>query len=152
MKIEEIIELIEAVNKNDISKFSYEKDGEKLQIGKNSPKIIYEGSNLVQEPLLLSTQKVDKVATNVEKDEEKDIKSGNIIVSPLVGTFYKAASPDSKPFVEVGSKVKKGQVLGIIEAMKLMNEIESEFEGEVEAILVNDGDVVEFGQALFRIR
>ena len=81
-----------------------------------------------------------------------EIGSDNVIISPLVGTFYASSSPDAEPFVKVGDTVKKGQVLGIIEAMKLMNEIESEFDGVVEAILVNNEDVVEYGQPLFRIR
>ena len=70
----------------------------------------------------------------------------------MVGVFYAASSPDAEPFVKVGDQVKKGQILGIIEAMKLMNEIESEYDGIVEAILVKNEDVVEFGQSLFRIR
>lgn len=74
------------------------------------------------------------------------------MTSPLVGTFYSASSPDAENFVQIGDHVKKGQVLGIIEAMKLMNEIESDFDGIVEAILVNNEDVVEYGQPLFRIR
>ena len=152
MKIEEIIQLIEAVNKNNVDKFSYEKEGEKLHIGKNMPKVIYESSAKVQEMPVIAGTNVQNQAVNMEKETITDIDSGNVVNSPLVGTFYKAASPDSKPFVEVGTKVKKGQILGIIEAMKLMNEIESDFDGVVEAILVNDGDVVEFGQALFRIR
>ena len=75
-----------------------------------------------------------------------------MITSPLVGTFYSASSPDADPFVKEGDTVKKGQVLGIIEAMKLMNEIESEFDGVVEAVLVSNEEVVEYGQPLFRIR
>lgn len=80
------------------------------------------------------------------------IGSDKVVVSPLVGTFYAAPSPDADCFVQVGDAVKKGQVLGIIEAMKLMNEIESEFDGVVEAILVKSEEVVEYGQPLFRIR
>ena len=74
------------------------------------------------------------------------------VKAPLVGTFYNAASPDSEPFVSVGDTVKKGQVLGIIEAMKLMNEIESEYDGVVEAILVENEQMVEYGQPLFLIK
>ena len=84
--------------------------------------------------------------------ENGDAAAGNVVTSPLVGTFYAAASPDAEPFVKVGDTVKKGQVLGIIEAMKLMNEIESEYDGVVEAVLVKNEDVVEYGQPLFRIR
>ena len=82
----------------------------------------------------------------------ESIGSDKVVASPLVGTFYNAASPDSDAFVSVGDTVKKGQVLGIIEAMKLMNEIESEYDGVVEAVLVNNEEVVEYGQPLFRIR
>jgi acetyl-CoA carboxylase biotin carboxyl carrier protein len=76
---------------------------------------------------------------------------GNVITSPIVGTFYRAPAPDKPPYVEPGATVKKGQVICIVEAMKLMNEIESEFEGRVTAILVEDGEPVEFGQPLMRI-
>ena len=90
---------------------------------------------------------------SVQKDQEtEDIGSDQVVTSPLVGVFYAASSPDAEPFVKVGDQVKKGQILGIIEAMKLMNEIESEYDGIVEAILVKNEDVVEFGQPLFRIR
>lgn len=74
-----------------------------------------------------------------------------IIKAPMVGTFYGASSPDSEPFISVGKVVKKGEVVCIIEAMKLMNEIESECNGTIAEILVNDGDMVEYGQPLFKI-
>ena len=77
--------------------------------------------------------------------------SGNTVSSPLVGTFYASPSPDAEPFVKTGDRVKKGQVLGIIEAMKLMNEIESEFDGTVKEILVENEQMVEFGQPMFVI-
>ena len=80
------------------------------------------------------------------------MESDKVVVSPLVGVFYSASSPDAEDFVKVGDIVKKGQVFGIIEAMKLMNEIESEYDGVVEAILVKNEDVVEYNQPLFRIR
>ncbi len=80
------------------------------------------------------------------------VESDRVVTSPLVGIFYSASSPEAEAFVKVGDRVKKGQVLGIIEAMKLMNEIESEYDGVVEAILVKNEDVVEYGQPLFRIR
>lgn len=82
---------------------------------------------------------------------KEEIKEGNIVKSPMVGTFYSKSSPTSNPYVEVGSEVKKGTVLCIVEAMKLMNEIESEFNGKIAEVLVKDGESVEYGQPLFRI-
>ena len=76
---------------------------------------------------------------------------GHTITSPLVGTFYSSPSPDAPSFVNVGDRVKKGQVIGIIEAMKLMNEIESDYDGVVTEILIKNEETVEFGQPLFRI-
>ena len=89
------------------------------------------------------------VATEPVKKEE--VKEGNIVKSPMVGTFYSKSSPTSNPYVEVGSEVKKGTILCIVEAMKLMNEIESEFAGKIAEVLVKDGEAVEYGQPLFRI-
>lgn len=83
--------------------------------------------------------------TNVDFNRAREIKS------PMVGVFYAAPSPDAKPFVEVGSKVKKGDVVCIVEAMKLMNEISAEFDGEVVDVCVHNGDVVEYGQTLFKL-
>ena len=79
-------------------------------------------------------------------------KGGNLVKSPLVGTFYTAPSEDAEPFIKVGDTVKKGQTLAIVEAMKLMNEIESEFDGVVTEILVENEENVEYGQPLFRIQ
>ena len=88
---------------------------------------------------------------NAQQEKEETL-DGNVVKSPLVGTFYNAPSPDAEPYVKVGDTVKKGQVLAIVEAMKLMNEIESEFDGTVEKILVSNEEVVEFGQPLFVIK
>lgn len=93
------------------------------------------------------------VETGVSAEEGKPVSmSGNIIKSPLVGTFYTAPSEEAEPFVSVGDKVKKGQTLAIVEAMKLMNDIESDYEGTVIEIFVKNGDCVEYGQPLFAIR
>ncbi len=78
-------------------------------------------------------------------------ETGKLVTSPMVGTFYRAPAPSSPPYVEVGQQIRKGDVIGIVEAMKMMNQIESEFGGVVETILVDDGKPVEFGQALVRI-
>ena len=90
-------------------------------------------------------------AENIHTENHSAVSAGNIVKSPLVGTYYAASSPDSAPFVKVGDKVHKGQILGIVEAMKLMNEIESEFDGTVREILVENEQLVEFGQPMFVI-
>jgi len=84
-------------------------------------------------------------------EDKVEVKEGNIISSPIVGTFYESSAPDKPPFVNVGDKVKKGDVLCIIEAMKIMNEITSKYDGEVVEILVKNEDMVEYNQPLFRI-
>lgn len=88
----------------------------------------------------------------VSQDTTSEDQNHKKLVSPMVGTFYSQPSPDKQPFVKVGDKVKKGQTICIIEAMKLMNEIESEHDGEIVKILTNNEDMVEFGQPLFLIR
>ena len=92
--------------------------------------------------------KTENSVVKVEKEEE----SYKIIKSPMVGTFYASSAPDKEPFVKVGDKVHKGQVVCIVEAMKLMNEIESEFDGEVVEICVNNEEVVDFGKPLFKLK
>ena len=87
----------------------------------------------------------------LDTDVKVEIDAGNVVTSPMVGTFYSKSSPNSEPYVTVGQIVKKGDVLCIVEAMKLMNEIESEFDGVVKEILVKDGDPVEYGKPLFII-
>ena len=89
------------------------------------------------------------VSFEASNTEEAVATKGHTITSPLVGTFYSSPSPDAPSFVNVGDRVKKGQVIGIIEAMKLMNELESDFDGVIKEILVKDETVVEFGQPLF---
>ena len=113
---------------------------------KKEVQIVADG-NMAAEIPVFTAQTVAPEKESVESEPE-----GNQVKAPLVGTFYSASAPDAAPFVKVGDTVKKGQVLGIIEAMKLMNEIESEYEGVVEAILVENGQMVEYGQNLFTIR
>ena len=100
-----------------------------------------------------SDEKEIKIIEKNEKEVEETFKkeTGNIITSSLVGTFYIKPSPSSNPYVEIGSKVNKGDTVCIIEAMKLMNEIESEYTGTIKEIYVKDGEAVEYGSKLFRI-
>ncbi|MCG5055916.1 MAG: acetyl-CoA carboxylase biotin carboxyl carrier protein [Myxococcales bacterium] len=90
-------------------------------------------------------------AQDLAKATEKAVEDGVLIASPFVGTFYRAANPESAPFVEVGQTVRKGQVVCIVEAMKLMNEIEAEADGKLIEVLVKNGEHVEYGQPLFRL-
>lgn len=117
-------------------------------------KIVVPASNLVlQEAAGAGANTVETAAPAQQEPEQiAEEKGGNVVKSPLVGTFYAAPSEDAQPFVKVGDTVKKGQTLAIVEAMKLMNEIESEFDGVVTEILVENEDNVEYGQPLFRIQ
>ena len=94
----------------------------------------------------------DTVVTDDKKDKSKELPDGDIITSPMVGTFYRSASPESKPFVEKGQKVSKGDTLCILEAMKMMNQVNAETGGTIIDILVDDAEPVEFGQPLFVIK
>jgi len=91
------------------------------------------------------------INTNSKKNEEINTDSGSLIKSPIVGTFYRKPAPDKPPFIEVGSHINKGDVVCIVEAMKMMNEIKSEFTGKVSAIHIEDGEPVEFDQSLIVI-
>lgn len=141
MQIEEIIKLIETVSKNNVDSLNYATDSEKIVIKKNKTKLV--AGEVQAVPV---TQSVNFEAANTE---DATVAAGHTITSPLVGTFYSSPSPDAPSFVNVGDRVKKGQVIGIIEAMKLMNELESDFDGVIKEILVKDETVVEFGQPLF---
>ena len=99
-----------------------------------------------------SKSQSETVTDTSASSEAASDQTGNLVTSPLVGTFYAAPSQDLPPYVQVGDKVKKGQVLAIVEAMKLMNEIESDFDGEIAEIYVENGKPVEYGQKLFRIK
>ena len=100
-----------------------------------------------------SRNNIQEENDETKADEKKeDSRKLNIIKSPMVGTFYLKPSPTSDPYVEIGKEVKKGDTVCIVEAMKLMNEIESEFDGEIAEICVKDGDVVEYGTPLFKIK
>ena len=159
MTIDEIVTLIQAVSDNGLTSFVYEEGDQKLVLKKKKKK---NAAPAPVAPVVISQPaagtRSDSEADHAQKASGKepegtlDIGSDKVVVSPLVGTFYSASSPDAEAFVKVGDTVKKGQVLGIIEAMKLMNEIESEYDGVVEAILVGNEEVVEYGQPLFRIR
>lgn len=154
MTIDEIVTLIQAVSDNDLTSFEYEEGDQKLVLEKKKKENVVSVMSPAAMPSAAGMDfEVPAAGTAQESRKESlDIGSDKVVTSPLVGTFYSASSPDAEPFVKEGDSVKKGQVLGIIEAMKLMNEIESEYDGVVEAILIENEGVVEYGQPLFRIR
>ena len=141
MEYDKILQLINDFGNSKLNNIKLNfPDGTKIDMSKNEEqvKVIENTSN-----------REDYEIPKVEKKEEKT--AGKIITSPMVGTFYTKPSPNSDPYVKVGQKVKKGDVLCIIEAMKLMNEIEAEFDGEIKEILVKDGESVEYGKPLFKL-
>ena len=149
MEYEKIKQLMDDMGNSKLTSLDIEfPDGIKIKMEKNNGKQVVV-TNLEEQ---IVKEEFHSNSSNISKDEQKEItEEGNIVKSPMIGTFYMKPSPDSNPYVEVGSIVKKGTVLGIIEAMKLMNEIESEYEGKIVEILVKDGETVDYGKPLFRI-
>ena len=147
MDINEIKQLMEAFAKNGLTKLELTNGDFSIKLKKevSEVKVIQAG-----EPVKLPPVAPEKV----EPVEEKEGLDENLIyiTSPIIGTFYRAPSPDSDPYVEVGSKVKKGDVLCIVEAMKIMNEIESEYDGVIVKIFPKNAEAVEYGQKLFALK
>ena len=156
MDYQQILELVKEVSKAGLTNFEYTEGNIRIAMSCPQPeeKIVVPASNLVlQEAAGAGANTVETAAPAQQEPEQiAEEKGVNVVKSPLVGTFYAAPSEDAQPFVKVGDTVKKGQTLAIVEAMKLMNEIESEFDGVVTEILVENEDNVEYGQPLFRIQ
>ena len=154
--------LIEKISTSDIQEFSLEGEDFKLEIKRNLFDQSQFNNNLVSSNALerqtIANQNLinDNVPKVNEPEEPQIAPPGRSdlteITSPMVGTFYRAAAPGEEPFVEVGNSIKTGQTICILEAMKLMNEIESEFNAEIVEILVENGTPVEFGQVLMRVK
>lgn len=149
MNFEQVLQLIQEVSSSNLNAFHYK--NEQVEICMKAKKTIPSLSGM-------SGESVKAVASPTQAEEEGKLtvqlekaQEGKIIHSPLVGTFYCAASEDSEAFVKVGDHVKKGQVLAIVEAMKLMNEIESEYDGIITEILVENATGIAYGQPLFII-
>ena len=180
MKVDQVLQLIQAVSDSELTEFKYEEDGVKLSLKKTEGKIVQVQAPVVAPALVQAAPAVIPAAPGavpapqgtttgtpaaapapsaeapaageVSATGADALPAGNVVKSPLVGTFYAAPAEDAEPFVKVGDSVKEGQVLAIVEAMKLMNEIESDFTGTVAEILVENGEAVEFGQPLFVIK
>lgn len=175
MEIGNLIKLIKTVSESDLTGLKYEENGVKLHLTKKKDQVHVvtpPAVNMPPHPVMApapvpaaapaAAYGADQVVSDINVPSAKEAENtevtasqkpaGKIVESPLVGTFYAAPAEDAAPFVSVGDTVKKGQTLAIIEAMKLMNEIESEYDGTIAEILVENGQPVEYGQPLFRIQ
>jgi acetyl-CoA carboxylase biotin carboxyl carrier protein len=142
MEMENIIKLIQTVSESTLTSFQYIEGDSSLTLEINHNTASAQNGEVQNKPVFTQVSTVT---------EDKDT-SKLTITSPMVGTYYTAKSEGSEPFISVGDVVKKGQIIGIVEAMKLMNEIESAYDGVVEAILVKNKDMVEYGQALVTVK
>jgi len=159
MDFDEINRILDIVRTHELTEFELERDGFKIRIKKGGQMAASAplgaalapaaGAHAVQTQGGSAATAPEGTPVSPAKSEDADFA---IVKSPIVGTFFRASEPGAPPFVEVGSSVRKGQVLCIIEAMKLMNEIESEFEGEIVKVYVENGQPVQYGERLFAIK
>jgi acetyl-CoA carboxylase biotin carboxyl carrier protein len=153
LTFEQIKELVELVRERRLGGLEVEHAGFRLKIdGGGAVKSELSAPTASPEPVVAVAEPETKPAAEVSAGEEAVAPDLHVLKSPIVGTFYASPSPDSDPYVHVGSRVKKGQVLCIVEAMKLMNEIESDVDGEIAEIHPRNAQPVEFGEPLFAIR
>lgn len=145
MNLKELKDLIALLQGTDISELEIERAGNRIKIKR--------GKELAHTEIEIEKELTETLKKKGEKKIEEVPEKEKLVTvtSPIVGTFYRSASPDAKPFVEEGDRVKKGQILCIIEAMKLMNEIESDVDGKLIKILIENGHPVEYGEPLFLI-
>ena len=151
ISLEQLKSLLETLEGRDVSEFEYEDEKLKLRLalGKKAAPIVHAVPPIAAAPSAAAASAAAIAAAKASDDADPTVV---FITSPFVGTFYRAPSPDVANFVDVGSMVKQGQTLCIIEAMKLMNEIESEAAGTILDVLVENGKSVEFGQKLFKLK
>jgi oxaloacetate decarboxylase alpha subunit len=150
MNIKEIKEMINLMNENGLIELEIEKDGMRIRLKKTTSQLEDRGAPIIIEKERVSEPGKPKEVLPAAVNEPS---SSNVaeIKAPMVGTFYRAPSPEAPPFAEVGQVIEPGQVICIIEAMKLMNEIKSEIKGKVLEILVENAEPVEYGQSMFLI-
>lgn len=168
MKIQEIREIIKLVDGSSITEFKYEAEGVKIKLKKENGSASSAETAATPQSSAVAAAPVPQQAApapaapkapeaegkSSEQTNEKDASSADMhkILSPMVGTFYQSPSPDEPAYMQVGTKVSAEQVVCIVEAMKLFNEIEAEVDGEIAEILVKDGQLVEYGQPLFLVK
>ena len=154
MDLRKIKKLMELLEESGIAEIEVKEGEESIKLYRNTQAV----QNIINPPAetnqtIAAIDNVkDTAVTDDKKDKSKELPDGDIITSPMVGTFYRSASPESKPFVEKGQKVSKGDTLCILEAMKMMNQVNAETGGTIIDILVDDAEPVEFGQPLFVIK
>jgi acetyl-CoA carboxylase biotin carboxyl carrier protein len=151
ISLEQLKSLLETLEKGDVSEFEYEDEQLKLRLslGKKAAQVVHAAPPVLAAAPSAAAAAAAATAAKASEDADANVV---FITSPFVGTFYRAPGPDAANFCEVGSSVKQGQALCIIEAMKLMNEIESDASGTILDILVENGKSVEFGQKLFKLK
>lgn len=145
MGIDDIKNLIREVSQADIDTFEYEENNTRVYISKNS------GGNNVSENIFTEKNITKTDIADINRDNKEENINEKEIISPLVGTVYLAPGENEEPFVSVGDKIEKGQIVAIVEAMKLMNEIEADCSGTLKKICVKNGETVEYAQSLFII-
>ena len=148
MNIEEIKALAEVFTENKLTALEISEGDLKIKIKKSVGTTQFVSSETTTVPILQNTVQDTFAAEDTALNSFDDLTE---VPSPIVGIFYSAPSPDAEPFVSIGSKVKKGDVICIIEAMKLMNEIKAEQDGEIVDICIKNGDIAEFGQTIFKM-
>ena len=144
MDIRKIKKLIEMLQESDLKEIEVSQGDESVRILRDRS-VQANGNNIIQQPEVFNAE------PEIQQKIETSKTEGNVITSPIVGTFYRKPSPDKDPFIRVGDTVEKGDVLCIIEAMKMMNEIKSDFSGKVISIDLEDGQPVEYGQSIITI-
>jgi acetyl-CoA carboxylase biotin carboxyl carrier protein len=156
MNLDDIRQILDLVREHDLAELEIERDGLKVRVRKANPHVSPAPAVQAPPPAPVPAEPRPVQSSGGASSSEPVFDAAGVelavIKSPIVGTFYRASEPGAAPFVEVGSSVKKGQVLCIIEAMKLMNEIESDCDGEVSAIYVENGRPVQFGDRLFALK
>jgi acetyl-CoA carboxylase biotin carboxyl carrier protein len=157
MNIKEVKDLIHEVLQSDINEFELEHTGTRVRLKRGHSRDSMMASSEPSQPLSVSIAPprpsvAEAVTPSIESEEASADSTLHVVTSPIVGTFYRAASPEAEPYVKLGDQVSEGTILCLVEAMKLMNEIPSDIDGEIVRIYIENAHPVEFGQKLFGIR